>query len=162
MERRLIGIATGEIKRLLVGEEEVTSAWSAQAKTTSRRWRQYSFHYPLKDQTQYQTFIWSHGGRPTDFCFFLNAVWAVPQNSHNYLYGSWTRGSPSDPNARKNVGKIPFCKTTDDLGLHWVWRGLGTQCTGLGFGQNSRFCHYTPRLLFWKDNAQWAVEVTHI
>lgn len=83
MERRLIGIATGEIKSaLLVGEERVTPPGPHRQKTTARNGRQYSFHYRLRDQTQYQT-IWSHGGRPADF--FLPKC-SIHMNSHNYLY----------------------------------------------------------------------------
>lgn len=81
----LIGIATGEIKVLVGWRGRVTSAGPhGQNNKPQQRWRQYSFHYPLKDQTRYQTLSdLTEGGEQTFFFLFLNAVytWAVPQTA---------------------------------------------------------------------------------
>ena len=85
MERRLIGIATGEIKK----KKKHSVGWRGKGsrppgphagKNNSETERQYSFHYRLR----YQTSIRSHGGRRADF-FFLPKC-SKHMNSHNYLY----------------------------------------------------------------------------
>lgn len=102
MERRLIGIATGEIKRLLVGKGRVTSRGPARRRKQQPepRWKQYSFHYPLSETKRDAKLYAILRREASRLLFFLNAVHTHTRratNSHSYLYESrtvprsWTR-----------------------------------------------------------------------
>lgn len=86
MERRLIGIATGEIKRLLVGKERVTSRGPARRRKQQPepRWRKYSFHYPLSETKRDAKLYAILRREASRLLFFLNAV-------HTHTH---TRGVP--------------------------------------------------------------------
>lgn len=95
VERRLIGIATGEIKELVGRRGRVTSAGPRRQKTTAAvemKAVQLSLSVfqrpnPIPNVTR------ARGGRPADVFFVLNAVkhMSSATNSHNYLQESWTR-----------------------------------------------------------------------
>lgn len=81
MERRLIGIATREIKRLLVGEEGSRPQVHTGKTTATAEMKAIQLSLSSQRPNPIPNFIWSHGGRRADF--FLNAVytWAVPQTA---------------------------------------------------------------------------------
>lgn len=99
MERRLIGIATGEIKRSLAAEERVTSA-GPHRQNNSRSWDEGNTAFIILSKTKPNTKLYKQISRREAsrlFSFLIKKCsihMSSATNSHNYLNESWTRKIP--------------------------------------------------------------------